>query len=86
MAITAIASAASSTLLLEYNPVRKGLIVTNTDANRLYVLLDSGTASATNYSFYLDTGGVFGVEDYTGDVKGIWGADGAGSAILTHWN
>jgi hypothetical protein len=48
MAITKVDSSTSSATLLSNDPYRQGFVIENSDANRLYVLLDSGTASATN--------------------------------------
>lgn len=86
MAVTPVASTTTSTSLLGADSGRGGLIVSNDDANRLYVLLDSGTASVSNYSFYLDTGEAsVPIVGYTGEVTGVWAADGTGSARLTTW-
>lgn len=82
MPITTVASAASNTALLA--PAnRSKLIIENSDANRLYVLLDEGTASATNFSFSLAQNENAVIEGYRGAVKGIWAADGSGSAHIT---
>lgn len=89
MAFTTVASAATSTTLLAENGNRGGASITNTDANRLYVLLDAGAASSTNYSFYLDSGDTWeqsGPNPYTGEVTGIWAADGSGAANITYWS
>ena len=85
MAITSVASAASSTALLAPEGSRKGLIVTNTDANTLYVLLDGGTASATNHSFQLAQNASSIIYGWTGAVVGLWAGDGSGVALLTTW-
>lgn len=84
MAMTSVNSAATSTALLGENGTRGGLIITNTDANRLYVAFDT-TATTSAYSFFLDSGSTFGVEGYTGAVSGIWSADGSGAALITSW-
>lgn len=63
--------------------VANGFIIENTDANRLYVLLDSGTASATNFSFSLAQNEKAGPLLYNGPVKGIWASDGDGAALIT---
>lgn len=82
MAVTTVASAAASTTLLAAG-ARSKVIIENSDANRLYVLLDSGTASSSNYSFSLATNENAEVSVYQGVIKGIWAADGAGSAHIT---
>lgn len=84
MAVSSVDSTTSDTQLLPSRS-RKGLIIANTDANRLYVMLDSATASATAFSFYLDTGNAFGVEGYEGEVRGLWAADGSGAAKITEY-
>lgn len=85
MAITSVSSSTSAAQLVAEDGNRAGLMVTNTDANALYVLLDSGTASATNHSISLATNETFSVSGYTGEVRGVWAADGAGVALVTTW-
>jgi len=85
MAFTSVASAAADTQLLAEGSTRGGLIIVNTDANRLYVKFDSTAATSSSYSFYLDTGDVAGPFSYTGEVRGIWAADGSGAALVTSW-
>ena len=85
MAITAVASAASNTQLLAPDTGRRSVIICNDDANRLYVLLDGGTASTTNYSFSLAQHENARLEgnEAQGEIRGIWAADGSGNALLT---
>jgi hypothetical protein len=85
---TSVASSATSGTILASNASRKGATITNDDTNGLYLLLASGTASATNYTVLIPTLGYYelpvcigGV--YTGIIVGIWDADGAGSARVT---
>lgn len=87
MAVTSVASTTTSTQLLAANSSRKGLIVANTDANDLYVLLSSGTASSSNYSFKLATGEEKTIQPpvYAGEVVGVWAGDGAGAALVTEY-
>lgn len=81
MAVTSVASAATSTTLL--TPGRHThVVIENTDANRLYVLLEDGTASTTNYSFSLAQN-ENAMVPYQGKIAGIWAADGAGAALIT---
>lgn len=77
---TVTASATASTVLAT---VTKPFVIENTDANRLYVLLDSGTASATNFSFSLAQNENAEITTHKGVVKGIWAGDGTGSALVT---
>jgi hypothetical protein len=85
MAVSSVASATSSTQLLGINSARRQLIITNDDANKLYVLLGAGTASATNYSFALDEGEDARIEGFTEAVMGLWAGDGSGSARITEY-
>lgn len=84
MAVTQVASAASDTRLIQSRD-RAGLLITNTDANRLYVMADSQTVTAALYSFYLEQGETFDLQSYEGEVRGIWAADGAGHALVTEY-
>jgi hypothetical protein len=85
MAVTAVASTTTSTTLLAANPAREHIIITNDDANALYVRLDSGTASTTAYSFKLDEGEDAKIDGYEGEVTGIWSGDGTGGARITEY-
>ena len=83
MAITAVPSAATSTALLANDPYRKSFVMENSDANRLYVLLDSGAASSSNYSFSLAQYESVQIDGYKGEIYGIWASDGSGHAMIT---
>lgn len=85
MPVVSIASTTSATTLLAVNSGRKAVVIQNDDANALYVLLDSGTPSATNYSFSLAEGENAIVHGYGGEVKGVWAGDGSGAARVTAW-
>lgn len=61
----------------------KPFMIENTDANRLYVLLDSGNVSATNFTFSLAQNENAMVNVYRGPVRGLWAGDGAGSAFFS---
>lgn len=81
---SSVASATSSTTILAANTARYGAIVANDDANALYLLMGSGTASSTNYTVKLYTDDIFVVPfGFTGQLTGIWAADGSGSARVT---
>lgn len=85
MAVSAVASAASSTQLLAPNTSRKSVLIENSDANRLYVLIDGAAASASNYSFSLaqfENARIEGSEAH-GELRGIWAGVGSGFAHLT---
>jgi gentisate 1,2-dioxygenase len=86
MAVTSVASSTTSGALLPQNTGRNGAIIRNTDANILYVLLDGGTASASNHTYALSTGDVLELPDfYDGPVNGVWAADGSGAALVTEF-
>jgi hypothetical protein len=86
MAVSSVNSAASSTTLLAVNTSRDGATIRNTDANILYVLLDGGTASATNHTVALATGDYYELPArYRGQVNGIWAADGSGVALISEF-
>lgn len=81
--VTSVNSANSSTSLLAANNARQWCSIANDDANDLYILLGSGTASATNYSAKIVTGEYITISRFTGAITGIWAADGSGAARIT---
>lgn len=85
MAVSSVASSITSGVLLAAGN-RRMATIRNTDANALYVLLDSGTASATNHTVALASGDYFEVPgSYTGPITGVWAADGSGVALVTEF-
>lgn len=85
--VTAVASGIASVTIKAANTARKGITVTNTDANILYLLVGGGTASATNFSVAVaaTTGYWEAPYGFTGAITGIWALDGAGSALVTEY-
>ena len=86
MAQTAVASAATSTVLLAAttSAPRQRIIIENSDANRLHVNLDSAAATTTTaYSFSLAQYENAIIENFGGEIRGIWAADGSGHALIT---
>jgi hypothetical protein len=79
-----LASAATSAQLLAANATRRGLLVYNTDKNRLYLKYGT-TASSTSFTVIIESGGYFEMPQpiYTGRIDAIWAADGSGSAFYT---
>lgn len=75
-------SSASSAQLLAANANRRGLLLTNTDANAVYVYYGT-TASATKFTVKIPTDGYWEMPKpiYTGRIDVIWVADGAGALI-----
>lgn len=83
---TAVASGITSVTILAANANRKGATITNTDANALYLDLSGATASSTSYTVAVATGGYYEVPfGYSGNITGIWAADGTGSALVTEF-
>lgn len=88
MAVTSVNSGTASVALASTAVRRASLSIRNTDANILYVLVGSGTASATNHTVALASGDYWempAAENYTGPVNGVWAADGAGVALVTEY-
>lgn len=85
--LTSVASANSDTSLVAANPKRKRLTIANTDTAILYVLLGSGTSSATNFNVQIaaSTGYWECPVAYTGPVRGIWATDNSGVALITEY-
>jgi len=84
--VTSVASVATATTIKAANERRKGITVFNTDANVLYLLLGTGTASATNFTTSVATNTYFAIPfGYTGIVSGIWAVDGTGAALVTEF-
>jgi hypothetical protein len=80
----ALASAATSAQLLAANAARKGLMLTNTDANAVYLYYGT-TATTAKYSVLIPSNGFWEMPQpiYTGRIDVIWAADGSGSLIGT---
>lgn len=85
MAVTKVASGTTAVQLLAANPQRRGFVIENSDANRLHVYLGSGTASTTDFSFSLAQNENAERTNFTGEVRGIWAADGSGYAHITEY-
>lgn len=81
---SSVASAATSTTIIAANANRKGLYITNTDANALLLDLSGGTAAASRFHVRLLTNQSYEMPRglFTSLVTGIWEADGSGSALV----
>lgn len=83
---TSVTSVATSTTLKAANAARTGITIANDSTAILYVLLGSGTASATNYTFALAAKVTVAadrtVSGYTGAIQGVW-ASANGFAMVT---
>lgn len=81
---TSVASQATAITILAANTARYGATVYNDDANALYLLLGTGTVSATVYTVQIPPNGYYEVPfGFTGILTGLWAADGSGSARVT---
>ncbi len=80
-----VAASASSTTILAANTARYGASIWNDSSVVLYLLLGTGTASATTCSVKVAPDGYFEVPyGYTGIISGIW-ASATGSARVTQY-
>lgn len=78
-----VASSAASQQLLPANAGRKGLLLTNTDANTAYIYYGT-TATPTKFTWPILTGASWAMsamQVYTGRIDVIWAADGSGALI-----
>jgi hypothetical protein len=66
----------SSAQVLAANSSRKGIVFYNQGAGSVFVLLGTGTASATNFSVGLGTSDTVTVTGWTGAVQGIFSSAG----------
>lgn len=72
---TSVASSASSVTILAANAARLGATVYNDSTQILYLLLGSGTASATNYTIQIAANGYYEAPfRFSGQLTGIWAA------------
>jgi hypothetical protein len=71
--VTSVAASLISGTLIASNTNRKGLIVCNNTDSKIYILFGTGTASSSNFSCFLVSGGIFslGNTDYTGQLNVI---------------
>lgn len=85
-AVTSVASAATSTVLLASNGKRRGATIYNESTSILYVAL-AATASITAYTIQVPAnGGYYELPQpcYSGAISGIW-ASANGNARITEW-
>lgn len=83
--ITAVASTATSRMLLPANGARKGLTLVNTDANDAYVKFGQG-ASATSFTVKMRGGrnATYEMDKlYTGRIDVVWASAGSGHMVAT---
>lgn len=84
--LTSVDSTTVSGTILAANASRLGATIYNTDANALYILFGSGTASASNLAWSIASNSQYQVPfGYTGVITGVWAADGTGAAKVTEF-
>jgi hypothetical protein len=82
---TVVASSATSQTLIAANPLRKGLVIFNTDANALHVNLGADAdddATTADLSIAATNGVLYVPYGITNRIPGIWAADGSGQATI----
>jgi hypothetical protein len=87
-AITTILSTTTSTAVIAAAARRSSIVFANVDPNRFYFLQGGGTASATNYTGYLDENESVTIsgDEAREAFSGIWAADGSGHVTVTATN
>lgn len=73
-AVTRVNDTATSTTLKAANTSRKEIKITNTSTAILYILEGSDTASASNWTDFLEQNDRYS-SDYTGQINGVWASD-----------
>jgi hypothetical protein len=82
-----VASLATPQTLLAADATRQAVIITNTDAAILYILIaGTGTVSSTNMTVAIAAAGNYTVPSVLASerITGIWASDGSGSALITY--
>ena len=85
-AFSQVASGTDSVAILAANGSRIGAVITNTDANALYLRTDGGTVTSANYTVSIAQNGNYTIPyGYNGLITGIWAGDGTGHANVTEF-
>jgi hypothetical protein len=81
--ITSVAASTTSVSLLAANASRRRVVITN-DGNATLYIAFAATASTTAFTYVVAKGQVFDgpLNDYTGDISGIWSSV-SGNARIT---
>lgn len=82
--VARVATSTTSATLLAAGGGQRSTIVVNESAGNLYLLLGTGTASASNYSLKMATNTATTVEGFDGAFQGVLDA-GSGNAQITTW-
>lgn len=83
--LTRASSSTTAAQIVDQNALRKGMVIANDDANRCYVLLGLGTASATNYSFSLAQNENAALPNCALRVSAVWSTAGSGGLNVTEY-
>ena len=82
--VTTVAGATTNTAVLAANANRIFASIYNGTNKNMYVLLNSGAASTSNYSILLLTGSYWELpNDWTGAVNAVWATGVSGNALVT---
>lgn len=73
--VTRVSDTATSTILDTATSGRISLTIVNDASTTLFILKGSGTASATNYTYRLNQYETLTIDDFTGQVNGVWETD-----------
>jgi hypothetical protein len=84
-----IAATTSATSVLaattQFTRTRCEMIFENSDTNRCYVLIGSGTVSSSNYSFSLAQFEKVRLDNLTDQISVVWGTAAGGALMVTEW-
>lgn len=83
--VSTVSSTTTSTQAAAADITRSALSIVNTDPNRAYLLQGTGTASATNYTEYLDENDSIDIDGDQAEQawQVVWAADGSGHITIT---
>lgn len=73
--VSRVADTATSTILKTANTGRISLTIVNDASTTLFVLKGSGTVTTTNYTYRLDQYDTVTIDDWAGQVNGLWETD-----------
>jgi xylose isomerase len=85
-AVTSVNDANADTSLLAADTARLGASLYNDSLAACYVLLNSGVASATNFTVKMSPGSYYEVPyGYSGAIRGYWEFDSTGAMRVTEY-
>ncbi len=80
---TQVSDSATSVTILAANSDRIRATIVNDSTEILYLRESSTAATTTNYSWKVQPDGTVVIDDYTGQLTGIWASDGSGQATVS---